>query len=349
MSMEENLHPIKVVSLRTGLSAHVIRIWEKRYEAVVPQRTETNRRLYSDEDIQRLTLMRLASDRGHRIGQLARMPVSDLKELLQEDQQIDRQRESLASPVSRSMTPAEIVSVCIQATRELDEIALTKALRSGAVQFGHQGLLEKVIGPLTNLIGEQWLKGQIKVAHEHFSSAVIRQFLGEIGRPYVNDPTAPRIIVATPSGQLHELGAVMVHAAASSVGWNCKFIGCNISAEEIAGAATQVAARAVALSIVFPADDPKLGDELTRLRHYLPPSTQIIVGGRSAGAYKSSLAQAGAIHCPNLHALYPILEKVRTEKFKPVPALHDPYSSHNDHPVDPHTQNGQSNTHHGFN
>lgn len=314
--MEENLHPIKVVSLRTGLSPHVIRIWEKRYEAVVPQRTESNRRLYSDEDIHRLTLMRLASERGHRIGQLARMSLAELKELLQEEQQIDKQRNSYSSTVSSTMTADEIIETSLKATRELDDAALITALKSGAVQYGHQGLLERVVGPLAMSIGEYWLRGEIKVAHEHFASAIIRQFLGEIGRPYINDPTAPRIVVATPSGQLHELGAVMVNAAASSKGWNCKYIGCNLSAEEIAGAATQVAARAVALSVVFPADDPKLADEFTRLRHYLPPSTQIVVGGKSASFYRKAIEEAGGIICTTLQSFYPILDRVRVEKFR---------------------------------
>lgn len=318
--MDVNLHPIKVVSLRTGLSPHVIRIWEKRYEAVVPQRTDSNRRLYSDEDIHRLTLMRLASERGHRIGQLARMNLEELKELLQEEEQIDKQRSSYDNRVSSSMSPDQIIATCLEATKELDDVAMIRALKSGAVQFGHQGLLEKVIGPLAGEIGENWLKGHIKVAHEHFASAIIRQFLGEIGRPYVNDPTAPRIVVATPSGQLHELGAVMVNAAAASKGWNCKYIGCNLSAEEIAGAAAQVAARAVALSVVFPADDPKLSDEFVRLRQYLPPSTQILVGGRSAQAYRSSIEKAGGIICPNLTTMYPILDRVRVERFRQEPA-----------------------------
>ena len=66
-----NRHPIQVVSRRTGLSQDVIRVWERRYHAVSPERSPTNRRLYSDEDIQRLALLRRATKGGRRIGDVA--------------------------------------------------------------------------------------------------------------------------------------------------------------------------------------------------------------------------------------------------------------------------------------
>ena len=62
------MHPIKVVSRRTGLTPHVIRAWEKRYHAVTPKRTRTNRRVYTDEDVERLLLLRRATLAGRSIG-----------------------------------------------------------------------------------------------------------------------------------------------------------------------------------------------------------------------------------------------------------------------------------------
>ena len=79
--MAEAHHTIKAVVRRTGLSAHVIRIWEKRYGAVVPERTGTNRRLYGDEEVERLSLLRDVTQAGHGIGQVARLPMEKLREL----------------------------------------------------------------------------------------------------------------------------------------------------------------------------------------------------------------------------------------------------------------------------
>ena len=74
----------KRVARRTGLTAHVIRIWEKRYGAVQPERTGTNRRLYSEEQIERLSLLREITRAGHSIGPVAKLPTENLRKLAAE-------------------------------------------------------------------------------------------------------------------------------------------------------------------------------------------------------------------------------------------------------------------------
>ena len=78
-------YPIKVVSQMTGLSAFVIRAWEKRYDAVTPSRTETNRRLFSEEDIEKLRLLNEAVQKGHNIGGIAKLSLSDLKSIISQN------------------------------------------------------------------------------------------------------------------------------------------------------------------------------------------------------------------------------------------------------------------------
>ena len=82
--MDHNsIYTIRYVSQRTGLSSHVIRAWEKRYEAVVPHRSPKNRRLYSEEDVQRLQLLKGATDAGHSISQVAQLDSKELQNLTQ--------------------------------------------------------------------------------------------------------------------------------------------------------------------------------------------------------------------------------------------------------------------------
>ena len=76
------LHGIKVVVNQTGLSAHVLRVWEKRYSAVTPHRTETNRRMYTDQDIKRLQLLVRLTKAGYSIGQIANLDHKELKETI---------------------------------------------------------------------------------------------------------------------------------------------------------------------------------------------------------------------------------------------------------------------------
>jgi MerR family transcriptional regulator, light-induced transcriptional regulator len=275
-------HSINIAAKRSGLTTHVIRVWEKRYGAVAPVRTDTNRRQYSDEEIDRLVLLKRATDAGYKISQIAPVSTENLASLLAKDeilpnQQIKDRRSSEGDEIERGRSH---IKNCLEAIKTLDSNRLEETLTQAALLLGHQGMLCHVASPLTSQIGALWREGSITAAHEHFASAIVRVFLTNISKPFAIPETAPRIIVATPAGQLHELGAIIASATCASAGWRVTYLGTNLPAAEISGACLQNQARAVALSIVFPEDDPDLEEELQRLRTFLPQDVDIIVGGR---------------------------------------------------------------------
>ena len=107
---------------------------------------------------------------------------------------------------------------------------------------------------------------------------------------------APVLVVATPSGQLHELGALLVGAAAANLGWHVTYLGASLPAAEIAGAALQNRARAVALSLVYPEDDPTLEDELDLSKVQMQmPMFKMLAKGYLAAA--KALKMAGDDRC----------------------------------------------------
>ena len=177
--------------------------------------------------------------------------------------------------------------------------------------MGQQGLLRKVVGQLTQAVGDLWQEGSLTAAHEHFASAALRVFLGNASRPYAQNANAPCLVVSTPAGQLHELGAIIINSAARSAGWNVAFLGASLPAAEIAGAVIQKQARAVALSIVYPLDDAALPGELAQLRRLLPPQTAIIAGGRAASAYREALEGIGALLIEDLEDFSRTLDRLR--------------------------------------
>jgi methylmalonyl-CoA mutase cobalamin-binding subunit len=119
------------------------------------------------------------------------------------------------------------------------------------------------------------------------------------------------LIATTPTGQLHEIGAALVAAAATHQGWRVTYLGASLPADEIASAAIQNQARAVALSIVHPADDPALAGELHRLRRLLPPQTALLAGGGAARAYAGDLQASGFVVCDSLADLTHALDDLR--------------------------------------
>ena len=311
--MKESHHSLRVVTQRTGLSTHVVRVWEKRYGAVKPMRTSTNRRVYSDAEIERLTLLRLATVAGHGIGAIANLPLERLKVLVAKAEPSGLAQSVAGKPLS---LPETFQESCLTAVKQMDARRFEEALQRALIALGHQGLLRQVVAPLSQTIGELWRSGEVTAAHEHFLSASLKIFLGQMAKQFATSENAPGIIVATPAGQLHELGALMANMAAAHLGWRTIYLGTSLPAAEIAGAAAQNRVSAVALSLVYPEDDPNLPEELVNLRRFLPQQIQIITGGRAAMAYSETLVRIGAIQTGNLDEFCEQLDALR----KPIRA-----------------------------
>ncbi|MGB0225452.1 MAG: MerR family transcriptional regulator, partial [Litorivicinaceae bacterium] len=89
-------HPIRLVANRTGLTVDLIRAWEKRYHVVEPARSDTKRRLYSDYDIERLRLIRIAKQNGRRLVDVAPMSLEALRDVVSEDSRFDAAQDNQA-------------------------------------------------------------------------------------------------------------------------------------------------------------------------------------------------------------------------------------------------------------
>lgn len=309
--MAEVYYSIALAAKKTGLSVHVIRVWEKRYAAVSPNRSESNRRRFSAAEVERLGLLSAASQTGHRIGEIAHLANERLQRLLRE-----RAPDVLAK--KKPQPPAaDPTDAALQAVRDLDDGALVQILDRASVTFGQHGLLQNLIGPLAHRIGLLWQEGAMTATHEHFATATIRGYLLRNSRPFAEDAGAPRLLVVTPAGQLHELGAAIVAAAARNMGWAITYLGSNLPAPEIARAAVQHDVAAVALSIVYPGDDATLPAELRSLRTLLPKQVCVIAGGRAAESYSATLEEIGATRTTDLNTLYTFLDRTRP---RPRPA-----------------------------
>lgn len=293
----ESRHPIGVVSARTGLPQDLIRAWERRYQAITPDRGPTGRRLYSDVDIEKLRLLRRAVTAGRRISDVASLPVAALRDLVAQDRNETAVVPDRGRRGGDSKSPAqELLEEALEAIESLDRRRLERALRGASVELTGPAMRRHLIGPLLETIGQRWHDGSLRIVHEHLASVVIRAYLND-NRNGHERTHMPRIVLATPAGQYHEIGALMAMAAAEESGWDACYLGPNLPAEEIAAAARQLGARAVALSIVYRGDDTHLLDELERARRLIDPSVPIFIGGRAVDSVRAPLNQAGLL-CP---------------------------------------------------
>ena len=136
--IKERTYPIKVVANRTGLTAHAIRAWEKRYGAVRPARTETNRRRYSEEDLERLLLLSRLKENGYNIGAVARLSTDELETLLTESVAVNLESDDSVRPAasadrSPTGTPGPHLEACIEAMERMDSESLTLALEGASI------------------------------------------------------------------------------------------------------------------------------------------------------------------------------------------------------------------------
>ena len=282
-------YPIKAVAVKTGLSIHVIRVWEKRYKAVNPTRTDTNRRLYTDKDIEKLILLKQATKEGHNIGSVAGMDTEALRDLVG-GSYISNTKQA---GEKKDISPA--LDECLQSIRNFDDQGLEKILLNASFQLSQAQLLDKLIIPLIFKVGELWHFGDIRIMHEHMATSVLKNFLSNMRNNYQVAENAPAVIVTTPLGQLHEMGALILSVVASAEGWRVTYLGPNLPADEIASAVAEKKARAVLLSIVYPADDQYLKRDIEKLGNLLADDVKVIVGGRMAKNYDMELHSIHAI------------------------------------------------------
>lgn len=297
-------HPIRVVADRTGLTFETLRAWERRYAVVAPGRTDGGQRLYSDVDVERLRLLRRATQGGRSISQVAALDGEELAALVREDDRAAVGQIHLP-PTTPDATVHLVESVA--ATRALDAAALEAALGRGVVVLGLHAFVDGVVAPLLRHLGEGWREGELSVAHEHLASAVVRRVLGSLLSAAAPPATAPALVCATPAGQVHEFGALLTAVTASAAGWRVVYLGADLPAADIALAARHAGAGTVALSIVHPADDPHLPGELRRLRQLLGDGVRLLVGGGASTPLAGVLASLGALRVDTLAELRGIL------------------------------------------
>ncbi|MEX2528162.1 MAG: MerR family transcriptional regulator [Gemmatimonadota bacterium] len=304
-------HPIRVVTQRTGLTAALLRAWERRYGAVEPGRSKGGQRLYSDLDVKRLLLLRQVVDAGRSISHVANLPATELEELVGEDR---RARADLGvwqdggvavrdGTAGGSDEIATYLNATERAIEDLDVGSLESTLYRAALHLTPAFLLDEVLVPLLRKVGERWREGTLGPASEHLATGGVRRFL----EWFINARSGtggPLLLVGTPTGQVHELGALLAGASAASVGWRAVSLGPDLPGNEIARAVRRTGAAGVALSaVLMGGQEESLVDEIGVVVEGVGPDGFVLVGGEAARSLRERVEAMGAVYLPSLAAL----------------------------------------------
>lgn len=291
-------HPIRVVAQRTGLTPATIRAWERRYEAVVPTRSEGQQRLYSDRDVARLRTLKQLTGVGRSISSVAELSDEAAADLLLEDQ-------AAAADPSVPMDEAagsDWVTACYGQARRLDSEELERTLWRAVMTLGGRVFLTDVVAALLERIGAGWVAGEVTPGEEHLTSQVLDRVLERLAERSL-DRAGPTLVVATLPGERHGLGARLVSVAATFEGWNAVYLGTDLPVVDIAAAAQTLDAAAVAISVVGSDNVAGTLSALSGLRELLAPTTAVLVGGGGAQSMAGERMPAGVRVLDGLHGL----------------------------------------------
>jgi DNA-binding transcriptional MerR regulator/methylmalonyl-CoA mutase cobalamin-binding subunit len=269
-------YPIRAVSKLTGISVDTLRAWERRYAVVEPERDERGR-LYSEADVERLKLLRQLVEQGHAIGRVAALTSEELRALL------TRGPDPVPYDGPVTAAPSDLGPLRA-AVERFDAPALRRELSRLAAILPARTLAREVALPLLQHVGEGWHEGRYTVAQEHLVTAELRSLIGALGRLHAVPDSAPRLILATPPGEQHELGTLVAALVASGSGFMTLYLGPGLPPAEVVGAARRVAPRAVVLGYTGADAAPEGLGALVEIARTLPASVECWVGGSGVAA-----------------------------------------------------------------
>ncbi|MDD4086760.1 MAG: MerR family transcriptional regulator [Bacteroidales bacterium] len=272
-------YSIKDLERLTGIKAHTIRIWEKRYGIVDPCRTESNIRWYNDEDLKKLLNISILNRHGYKISRIATLSL----------QQINQRIMEVVKPESDYLSQIESLVV---AMIELCENRFERILNQLIIKIGFEETLYYVVYPFFEKIGLLWQTGAINPAQEHFISYLIRMklFVAIDSLPAVTNSDAKKIILFLPEWELHEIGLLTYYYIAKKHGVKVYYLGQNVPFEDLISVAQSVEPEMLATYFVSAVSSDKV-------QHYLKeivrsfPDLHILISGMQAIAMEAELAE----------------------------------------------------------
>jgi len=298
-------YPIRAVSKLTGVSVDTLRAWERRYGVVAPERDERGR-LYSETDLDRLRALRQAVEQGHAIGRVAGLSTAELRTLLS--------RGPTPIPYDGPAPPGvpADLSTLERAVQRFDAPTLRRELTRLAAVLPAGTLAREVALPLLRLVGDAWHDGTLSVAQEHLVTAELRSLIGALARLHAVPDSAPRLVLATPPGELHEMGTLVAALVASGAGFSSFYLGPDLPGAEVINAARRVAARAVVLG--FTGGERADGSlaALAEVARLLPAGMECWVGGPGAAEAGRALAGTRVLALASLDDFERQLGRLRT-------------------------------------
>lgn len=261
-------YAIKDLERLSGIKAHTLRIWEQRYGILKPERTDTNIRYYTSDDLKRLLNISLLNHHGVKISKIAKLP----------DAEIKKQAQSILNTYTKE---SDQIDHLVLSMVELNDLKFEKIITNCIIHFGFEKTIEKIVFPFMQQIGNMWQVGLINPAQEHFISNLVRQKIivaidGLFPEPLANPKT---FLLFLPSNELHEIGLLYSQFLVKAKGHKCLYLGQSVPFEDLISVSGIIHPDVLITTITSSLEGISSEAYLDKLSASFP-SSRIIVSGR---------------------------------------------------------------------
>jgi len=208
------------IATLTGIKAHTLRKWESRYGFIIPHRTNTNIRFYSDHQLRKLLNIGILVRNGNRVSQIDKMSEAEINEQV--------------SNILIDSEHSDEINALIISMIKMDELAFDKIIDRNVSSKGLLTTITEVIYPFLHQIGILWTTHKAMPAQEHFISNLIRQkIFAAIEKLPLAKRDAPKIILFLLEDEDHEIGLLLANYIAREMGWRVYYLGTKVPFENI--------------------------------------------------------------------------------------------------------------------
>ncbi len=225
----------------SGIKAHTIRVWERRYNALNPARSEGNTRYYNNQQLRRLLNIVSLMEADYKVSELCTMTDQMLFRL------IEKQLEKKGAPDS---TNEYFVSQLIAAATSFDEVHFDKIFSNCVLRLGIKTTYIRVIYPMLNRVGLMWAAGLISPVYEHFCTNLIRQKLFAAIDSLPPSQSKQSWLLFLPENEFHEIGLLFSHYLIRQNGKKVIYLGTNVPFETLIGAVKEIKPRQLLFFLV---------------------------------------------------------------------------------------------------
>ncbi|MDP2889140.1 MAG: MerR family transcriptional regulator [Bacteroidota bacterium] len=274
-------YSIKDLEYLSGIKAHTIRIWEKRYQLLDPNRSDTNIRSYTDDDVRRILNVAMLIKNGYKISNVAAFDDAKLQE------EVLRQNRNL-------LDPEKNIDQVLFHTVNLDTFGFEQLLKKIIQENGFSKTMQNVIFPFFERIGLLWQAGSIFVAHEHFVSNLIRNHLIVETAKFDNHLSEKKVLFFLREDELHELGLLYFNFLAAENGLRCIYLGQSLPFSDLASLLRSTEFNFVCTTFINAIEKPELELYLANLSLTFNKN-KILIAGRQIAIHKPKLPSNVAV------------------------------------------------------